>query len=333
MADKIKICMNWAAACGGCDVSLLDIEEKLLDVVEIADVVYWPVAMDFKRDDLEAMEPDSIDIGLFNGSVRTTEQAEDAVLLRKRCKVLIAYGVCATHGGIPGLANVSDKQGVFDVAYQDTASTENPDGHRPEEKVTVGGMELTLPGFHDSVYALDQVVDVDYYLPGCPPTPERILDAVGVIAAYAQGGDLPPKGATIADDKALCDTCPRRDSRVAKKVATVTRPHLVVADQDRCFLDQGIPCMGPVTAGGCGASCVNVNMPCRGCFGPAPTVRDMGAEAATAFGSIFGPDGEDNIPAGKMKSAVNAIADPLGTFYRFTFPSAIAHRCVKEEKK
>ena len=88
MANKVRMAVSWAAACGGCDVSLLDIEEHLLALADLADIVYWPVAMDFKRDDLEAQPDGSVDFGLFNGAIRTSEQAEDARLFRRKCRWL-----------------------------------------------------------------------------------------------------------------------------------------------------------------------------------------------------------------------------------------------------
>lgn len=332
MADKKKIVMNWASACGGCDVSLLDIEEKIFTVLDIADILYWPVAMDFKRQDVLALGPGSIDIGLFNGAVRSSEQLEDALMLRERCKVLIAYGACACFGGIPGLANLSDRAGIFEVAYAETPSTVNPQGTRPQTVCHVPEGEVTLPEFFDTVYALDQVVKVDYYLPGCPPTEGRILDAVNIIAAYAHCGELPPPGTVIASQKALCDECPRISTRTGTRLDKVNRPHEIIADSGLCFLEQGVLCMGPFTRGGCGGTCISANMPCRGCFGPTGKMLDPGAEALSAFGSIVGPGGEDALTLPAMKAAVNSIKDPVGTFYRFTLPTAIINRTLKDDR-
>ena len=106
---KIRMAVYWAASCGGCDVSLLDIEMPLLELAGVADFVYWPVAMDFKRSEFFSLPDGSVDFGLFNGAVRTSEQKEDALSLRKKCKVLVAYGACACFGGIPGLANLSTR--------------------------------------------------------------------------------------------------------------------------------------------------------------------------------------------------------------------------------
>jgi len=333
MADKIKIAMSWAAACGGCDVALLDVEDRILDLLDVADVVFWPVAMDFKRSDLQSMAPDSIDIGLFNGAVRTSEQLEDAKLFREKCKVLVAFGSCACFGGIPGLANLASREELFQTVYQDTVSTDNEAKTRPLTECTVDGCLLTLPVLHGAVRSLDQVVDVDCFMPGCPPTPERVLDAVGVIQAYAKEGKVPPKGTVLASDKALCEECPRSSSRRGGRMEKIVQPHEILADPDRCFVDQGLICMGIATRAGCGHRCIQANMPCRGCFGPTPEMLDPGAEALSAFGSIAGEANENDVSTDRMKAVVKSVRDPAGTFYRFTLPKAILHRRVADQAK
>ena len=331
MPEKVKLAINWAGACGGCDVSLLDTEERLLGLLDHVEVVYWPVAMDFKRADVMAFGPGSIDVGLFNGAVRTSEQEEDARMMRERSKVLIAYGACASFGGIPGLANMSDREGIFDRVYRETPSTVNPDGVVPETEHTCESGSLNLPSFFDTVKSLEQVVDVDYFLPGCPPTPERIVDALDVVVGFARTGELPPKGTVIASAKALCDECDRGETRKGGRMEAIRRPHECLADPESCFLDQGLICLGPATRGGCGQRCIQVNMPCRGCFGPTEEMVDPGAGVLSAIGSIAGPAGEEDLQPHIMKRAINSVRDPLGTFYRFTFPSALVNRTVKEK--
>jgi len=98
---KPKLAMYWAAGCGGCDVAVLDIHEKILDVAKIFDIVLWPIAMDFKYKDIRAMADKSIDLCLINGGVRTTEHEEIVKLLRAKSRVVVAFGACACHGGIP----------------------------------------------------------------------------------------------------------------------------------------------------------------------------------------------------------------------------------------
>jgi F420-non-reducing hydrogenase small subunit len=333
MSDKIKVAVSWAAACGGCDVSLLDMEDKILELAAVADIVYWPVATDFKRSDLIAYGPGEIDVGLFNGAIRTEEHAEDARLLRERCKVLIAYGACAAFGGIPGLANLSSLQEVLDTMYEDTASTDNPEGVRPATESEVAGCQLQLPGIEETVAALGHLVEVDYTVPGCPPPPERMGEAVQMIIDFANGKPLPPRGTVLASAKGLCDECERVGTKTGNRVPVVRRPHQVEADPELCFLEQGILCMGIATRGGCGSTCIKANMPCRGCFGPTPEMLDPGAEALSAIGSILAQEHEDNLIPGKRLQGVRSIADVAGTFYRFTLPSATIFRAVDDTEK
>jgi F420-non-reducing hydrogenase small subunit len=333
MKNKVKLAINWAGACGGCDVAVLDIEEKILDVAAIADILYWPVAMDFKREDLKAVPDQSIDVCLFNGMIRNSEHREDALILRQKSKVMIAFGSCACFGGIPGMANVTDRDGIFETAYKTTQTTVNDDNTVPLPLTrTDKGDELILPKMFDAVYALHQVVDVDYYVPGCPPPTDLILKAVGVIADYAEGRELPPKGSVIAGEKALCSECKRIATKKGDRIQRIVRPHEIDIDPDICLLEQGIICMGPFTRAGCGAICVNANMPCRGCFGPIDAQLDPGAEALSALGSVTGPENEDYVMRPEMLRPVNAIQDPVGTFYRFALPTAIICRTVKTKK-
>ena len=93
--SKLKLALYWAASCGGCEIGQLQIGEKLLKLVEVADIVFWPVAIDVKYKDVEAMADKSIDVCLFNGGIRNSEQEHLAKMLRNKSKVLIAYGACA----------------------------------------------------------------------------------------------------------------------------------------------------------------------------------------------------------------------------------------------
>lgn len=332
MTEKTKIAVYWSASCGGCDVSLLDTEEKLLTLAEHADIVYWPVALDFKWSSVEARPAGSIDIGLWNGAIRTSEQREQALVFRAKCKLLLAYGSCACFGGIPGLANLYPAEEILHTAYSDTASTDNPEGVKPQSKFTANGMELTLPAFLPEVFSLGQVVPVDAFLPGCPPPLDQISKLLDYVASYANNGSLPPAGAVLAADKALCDTCRRNASRPKGRIEQIFRPHQLNADPEQCFLAQGLLCLGLATRGGCGETCIRANMPCRGCFGPTSTQFDPGADALSAIGSITGASNENDVPAHEMKKAIRSIVDPVGTFYRFTLSTAFLPHAVTDEK-
>jgi F420-non-reducing hydrogenase small subunit len=311
---KPKLALYWAASCGGCDVAVLDTNEKLLDIAALADIVFWPIALDFKYHHVREMADKSIDLCLYNGAVRSSEQEEIAKLLRDKSRVMVAFGACACFGGIPALANFSDREGIFQTVYHDAPSNDNSEGVIPLVKTEVAEGELELPELYDTVKTLAQVVEVEYFVPGCPPPVDLILKLVDLFAR----GELPPVGAVVASDKTLCDECPR--IKEDKKITRFYRPHEIIPDPEKCLLEQGIICCGPATRGGCGHRCIDANMPCRGCFGPPPNVTDPGAKLVSAIASIYQGDGED------IKKMVAEIADPAGTFYRFGLADSMLKR-------
>ena len=315
--SKPTLALYWAASCGGCEVAVLDVEEKILDVAAFFDLVFWPCALDFKRKDVEAMADGSIDLCLFNGAIRTSENEHMARLLRRKSKVLVAFGSCAMDGCIPGLANLTTREAILRTAYQETPSTLNPDGIRPQPQFRVPEGELDIPQFYEAVQTLVQVVPVEYFIPGCPPQPPRILE---VLTAVIQGTPLPPPGAVLgAGEKTCCDECGRE--RKEKRLKRFYRVWELAAKPDECLLDQGLVCLGPATRSGCGALCVKANMPCRGCYGPAPNVTDQGLKMISALSSVI--DASD--PA-EIDSILDGLADPAGTFYRFSVPRSTLYR-------
>ncbi len=312
---KPKLALYWAAACGGCDVAVLDTNEKILDIANLVDIVFWPVALDFKYHHVRAMADKSIDLCLFNGAIRSDEQAEIARLLRDKSKVMVAFGACACFGGIPALANFTSREEIFQQVYGDAPSNESGNGATPQTKIKVPEGELELPELFDTVQTLEQTVDVEYFVPGCPPPVDLILKLVDLYAT----GKLPPVGSVVASDKALCDECKR--TKTEKKITKFYRPHQIIPDPEKCLLEQGIICMGPATRGGCGLRCIEANMPCRGCFGPPPGVADQGAKMLSAIASIY--QGESPEDISKM---VAEVVDPAGTFYRFGMSASILKR-------
>jgi F420-non-reducing hydrogenase small subunit len=152
--SKPKLALYWAASCGGCEIAVLDVEEKILDVAAFFDIVFWPCAMDFKYKDVQAMEDGSIDLCLFNGAIRTSENEALARLLRRKSKVLVAFGSCATDGCIPGLANLTTRQEILDWVYQGSPSTVNQNGARPQPHFRVPEGELEIPEFYEEVRTL-----------------------------------------------------------------------------------------------------------------------------------------------------------------------------------
>ncbi len=309
--EKLKFALYWAASCGGCEIAVLDINEKILDVVANADITFWPVAMDIKYKDVESMPDKHIDVCLFNGAIRTEEQEHMAKLLRKKAKVLVAFGSCACDGCVIGLANLWNREKVFERAYFETPSTKNQERVTPETSVKVKEGTLELPEFYDTVKTLGQTVDVDYSISGCPPPVPLILQAVEAIFK----NKLPPKGSVLMPNKSICDECPRE--RKDRQLTEIKRIYEIDDDFKTCFWDQQVICMGPATRAGCGAQCPNANIPCTGCDGPGPLVTDQGAAAVSALASIaVSPD------------VTKQVVDPIGTFYKYSLANSILRRKV-----
>jgi len=326
MAGKLKLGFYWAASCGGCEIAVLDINEKILDVVKIADIVFWPVAIDVKYKDVEAMPDKYIDICFFNGSIRSGEQEHMAKLLRQKSKTLVAFGSCAQEGCIPGLANLHDRKEIFNKVYLEGKSIANPKRIVPKTSTEAKEGVLKIPEFYNTVKTLDQTVDVDYYLPGCPPPVKLIATAVEAIA----NNQLPPKGSVLAPLKSVCDECPRKKDN--KKISKIYRVYEKIPEPEKCLLEQGIICMGPATRSGCGAQCLTVDMPCTGCGGPCPNSPEQGAAMISAIASILGLEGEtEHYSQEDVDNLMDQIKDPLGTFYMYSLPSSILRRKVIEK--
>jgi len=320
MPEKPKAAFYWCASCGGCEESVVDLAENILGVLDAVDIIFWPVAMDFKKKDVEAMADKSILVSMINGAIRTSEQEEMARLLRRKSKLIVAYGSCAHMGGIPGLANQFDKEEILRYVYEESPSTANAQKIRPESETRVDGNVLTLPKFYNVVRSLDQVVDVDYYLPGCPPTPRLLKQALDVLLS----GKLPEKGTVLAPDVALCEECPRKDTKPNDlSFVEFKRPHNTVIDPNKCLLAQGVICIGPATRGGCEALCIKANMPCTGCFGPTSRIKDQGAKILSAIASQI--EGKDEKSIDKT---LDTIPDPVGTFYRYSLPVSLLRKKI-----
>jgi F420-non-reducing hydrogenase small subunit len=318
MPEKPKVAFYWCASCGGCEETVVDLAEAVLDVVATVDIAFWPVALDFKRRDVESMPDASLFVTFLNGAVRTSEQEEMAHLLRRKSKLLVAFGACSQLGGIPGLANLFERDDIIETAYCQSPSTVNPDSTLPETEYKDDGHAVVLPVFEKSVRTLDQVVEVDYYVPGCPPTPRMFRNAVQILLS----NELPSKGTVLAPDIALCEECPRKDSKPERLALTeFKRPQDVLIDENTCLLAQSVVCLGPATRSGCEALCIKGNMPCTGCGGPTSRVRDQGGKMLSALATLV-----DSKEDAEIDRILATIPDPIGTFYRYSLPASLLRR-------
>ncbi len=320
---KPKLAIYWAASCGGCDIAILDIEEKILDVVDFFDVVFWPCAMDFKYDDVRKMEDKSITLTLFNGAIRSDENYEiGRTAAAEIAWCSCAFGSCAGEGCIPGWPTSSTRSRSWTMST--ISRRRSPIGGKvvPQPEVQVPEGTHAHPEILEHRSLAAQVVDVDYIIPGCPPQSDQIVNAVmAVIDILQNDKPLPPKGTVLgATDKSCCDECPRE--RNIKKIKKLHRGRSqVVTDPNLCLMEQGIVCLGPATRSGCGAKCVKAGVPCRGCYGLPSNINDQGAKMASALASVI-----DSTDPEEIEQIINTIPDPLGTFYRFSMAGSLLRR-------
>ncbi|MBN2493764.1 MAG: methyl viologen-reducing hydrogenase [Deltaproteobacteria bacterium] len=276
----VKVSSEWLNACSGCEISILNIGETILDLIpDKIELVHIPALVDSKYygqlGDGTKLELPKATVGLISGGVRTEEHAEVVREMRDKVDILVALGTCATDGGIPAQANMWKNEDVLKKIFGD-CPTHEPAGHPTE----------IVPPYTDSVLAVDEVAKVDIYIPGCPPHPDWIADALLALVEGKTEWALP--------ERSVCDTCPVIREKKSAGGAAIKRPlENYTYDPDepiekmRCIMEQGYLCLGAVTRAGCAGKsgvprCIQARQACRGCFGPIrrgakPMVDMMGA--------------------------------------------------------
>ncbi|MHA1668967.1 MAG: hypothetical protein ACTSV5_00160 [Promethearchaeota archaeon] len=220
------------SSCWGCHQALLNAHLNLLPILPALDIVYWPAVVDFKHSSLEAREDGSIVVGFLEGVARTKQDTENAKLMRKKCKIIVALGACACYGSVIGLANLFDKDELIKRKFMETESITDKKPKEPTQHV---------PGIEDYIVNIKDIIEVDLFIPGCPPTTENIIAAISYLLTLVSEG---PKSLDI--NKSVCETCD--------------------LFKEGCFLDEGKLCFGPITAGGCELMCPNQGDYCYGCY-------------------------------------------------------------------
>ena len=236
----VTLALETLASCAGCEISILDLHEEILQLLDKAEIVYAPVLMDSKE------LPDSVDIAIVSGSVRNVENKEKLEELREKSKILIAYGTCACYGGITGMADLYTPEEVTSRTYSDNPSTESAE--LPSEVV---------PKLLPIVHPAGDIADVDGYIPGCPPK-ERLVGDILIPLVNDKAPEVPKKS--------VCADCQRHMEHV--KFDKILRRVEGDPDPEKCFLSQGYVCLGSVTLGRCGALCTAAGVACHGCGGP-----------------------------------------------------------------
>jgi len=271
-------------------MALLDLHERLADLLGTLEIGYSPL--------VDTKEIPEVDIALIEGGIGNEDNESIARELREKADKLIGFGSCACFGGLPGLRNLLAVEEVRARAYCETITDGAP----------LTQMSTVVPALKSRVLPVSDVVKVDYAIPGCPPCPDLLGDA---IVALLNGEE--PKMPT----KNLCTECHRQQSAMHKPQRQFVTDNVYALFEleeispTQCFLEQGVLCMGPATRAGCHGQCVNANVPCRGCNGPPPEALEQGGKMVDSLATI--------LPAGALMFA----EDTVGTGYRFTLPVSI----------
>jgi F420-non-reducing hydrogenase small subunit len=300
--NKTKIATDWLMICSGCEISLLDIHEAILDVLEKAEFVRSPVLADVK-------EFVDADVGIITGGIRNEHNIHVAKEMRKYCKIIVALGTCACMGGIPGLGNMYSREEMFQQVYKDCMGVDNPLDREPRDD---------LPPLTEKVAPLSSVIKVDAVIPGCPPVPELIAKAV-MSLLDGKPLDLPKT--------AVCDPCPLIKKHT--KIKEFKRWYQAASEEietDQCLMERGYLCLGPVTWGACDARCTSVSVPCRGCHGPLNPDRDSGIDVVSFIGTLA-----TEIALEKVMEAVGN--DSLAFFYQHQLASTNFRMFKQDVKK
>ena len=232
----MKVSIISLTCCAGCVSSFLNAGEALVDILSSDfDIVYSPTFIDLK-------EIPEVDLAIVEGGVRTEADENLIRQVRAKSKILIALGICATHGGVTSLGNLTSVKELLEKKYSLLESTKLP--------------ELT-----DLMYPICNFVDVDYYVPGCPPMPMLIVHTLKSVVSLK----LPLRHTSV-----VCIECRRKI--IPKKLDRLYGIYEKESDPELCLVSQGFVCLGSVTREGCGAPCPRAGFTCFGCRGPADSL-------------------------------------------------------------
>ncbi|MDR3632154.1 MAG: hypothetical protein P4L42_17680 [Desulfocapsaceae bacterium] len=302
---KIRLNTEWLCDCGGCHVALVDLHDKILNVLEAVEIQKCPVLTDVK-------EYPEADIGILTGSIRTEHDRHAALEMRKKCKKIIALGTCAVYGGLHGAGLAHSREEIMDTVYRRTPTTKTD--FIPDAGVT---------GLEKIVTPVDEIIDVDLYLPGCPPHAHYIFEALT---------DLIEDREIKTRQETVCSGC----RRIMKKtdISAIRNNNDSALDDEVCFLSQGHICLGSVTLDRCLAPCPNHGIMCTGCAGPTMQIlteptHDIRTEVSDRMSRLTKIDAAD-IRKHMEKSAKTHYAYAMATKMIGNKPTFLIRKWIAE---
>ncbi len=292
-SPKVRLNVEWLSACGGCDVAIVDLHERILEVLAAVEVLHFPVLTDIK-------EYPPADVGIISGAIRNEHDRHNAEKMRAACKQIVAFGTCAVYGGIPGAALAHSREEILDKVYLHNRTTKSD--FVPSKAIS--------PLEHQ-VLPIDEVIPVDLYLPGCPPHAAFIFDALLALVR----GRVPN-----ARDESVCGRCKRTMAKT--QVNALKENHEGTPNPAECFLSQGYICMGSVTLDRCLAPCPNMGVTCSGCAGPTMQIlTEPNRDIRTEIGERM-----ERLTALKADQVVSHIERSAKTHYAYAMATKMIGR-------
>ena len=288
---KVTVSFEWLSGCSGCELSIVDLHERLLAVLEQIDIVRLPILMDVKDYPKAAL-------GIVTGALRTHHDVECAKKMRSSCDIILTYSTYGVYEG-PQSSKYAEAQN----ALAEAAFVKNPT--TSTHFVPDQGVPKLL---EEGVLPLDAAIPVDLYLPGCPPHAYYVFEALKAVLSKQ-----PPE----FGEHNVCFHCDRHMKHT--EVAALRRVHQGSLDKDTCFLSQGVLCMGSATLDRCRGACPTKGMPCSGCTGPSESIvlepnRDIRTEVATRMSMMT------KIPKATITTEIEKQAK---TYYAYAMASPV----------
>ncbi len=226
MPAKAKVAFMQLSSCGGCHQSLLNAHLDLLPFLEELDVVYLPAVIDLQQKSLKERSDEEFFVGFLEGVARTKRDTENIKLMRQKCSIIVAIGACSCYGSIAGLANLSDIKDLIKSEFS------NAESKTPTK---------FIPEFEEFIVNIKNLINVDVFIPGCPPTANNIIATILYLLTLSGEGP-----SSLNKEGCVCDNCD--------------------LNTKGCYLNDGKLCYGPLTAAGCKLMCPNNGDYCYGCY-------------------------------------------------------------------
>jgi len=304
--SEVTLNTEWLSDCSGCHIAIVDLHEKILNVLQAVKIQRCPVLTDIK-------DYPHATVGLVSGAIRNEHDRHAALEMRKSCDIVIAWGSCAVFGGPAGAGNIHTPEEIIKAVYLENKTT--TPGNPPSCEVSP---------LESVVAPIDSVIDVDLYLPGCPPHPAFIFESLSALVEGRQ-----PE----VNRRSVCAKCKRQMEKT--DTAEIKTNSEGFPNAEQCFLSQGYTCMGSVTIDRCLAPCPANGVPCTGCAGATMQIltepnRDIRTEIADRMSQLTKID-RDTIVASLERASKSHYSYTMATSMIGNKPTFHIKKWIEDE--